>query len=39
MFGDMEEYFSTCSWMNDIYDENKIEIFYERWQQIFFVES
>jgi hypothetical protein len=23
MFGDMEEYFSTCSWMNDIYDEKK----------------
>ncbi len=27
MFGDMEEYFFTCSWMNDIYDENKMDFF------------
>ncbi len=39
MFGDMEEYFSACSCMNDIYDENKMDIFYEHWQHIFFVEN
>ncbi len=36
IFGDMEVYFSTCSWMNDIYDEKKMDIFYEHWQQMFF---
>ncbi len=39
MFGDMEEYFSSCSWMNDIYDEKKWIFVMNIGNICFFVEN
>jgi hypothetical protein len=45
IFGDMEKYFSTCSWMKDIqgwkfgWQMKMDEIFHEHWQHTFFAKN